>query len=110
MPDKRWKAAERKIAERIGGQRIPLLGREGTDLSHPVFFIEVKSRKSIAPYLWTNFLSQILEAARLHKTDKVPAIAIHRPGMDYDDTLICFRAGDYWRLIERILGENRTYT
>jgi hypothetical protein len=97
MTDKRWKHSEREIAKRIGGKRVPLLGREGTDLDHPVFFIKVKSRRSIAPYLWDTFLCQILQAARLLKiTDKIPAIAIHRPGMNYDDTLICFRA----RIIE----------
>jgi len=53
MPDKTWKQAERKIAALLGGIRIPLLGRKGSDLDTPVFFVEVKHRKSIAPHLWT---------------------------------------------------------
>ena len=101
----RWKHAEREIAKRLDGTRIPLLGRKGTDLDTPVWFIEVKSRKSIGAYLWDNFLAQILEGAKeMEEHEKIPSIAIHRPGMDYDDTLICFRASDYQRLIHRILA------
>ncbi len=103
MPDKTWKAAERKIAALLGGIRIPLLGRKGSDLDTPVFFVEVKHRQSIAPYLWNNFLAQILAGAKeAGETEKIPAIVIHRPGLRYEDSLVCFRAGDYQRLIERI--------
>ncbi len=104
MPDKTWKAAERKIAALLGGIRIPLLGRKGSDLDTPVFFVEVKHRKSIAPYLWTEFLAQILAGAReAGETEKIPAVVIHRPGLRYEDALVCFRAGDYGRLVKRIL-------
>jgi hypothetical protein len=102
--DKTWKAAERRIAALLGGTRIPLLGRKGTDLDHPVFFVEVKHRKSIAGYLWNEFLAQILAGAKeAGETERIPAIALHRPGDDYTNTLICFRAGDYDRLVKRIL-------
>jgi hypothetical protein len=106
--DKTWKAAERRIAELLGGARVPLLGRKGCDLDHPVFFVEVKHRKSIAGYLWDGFLAQILAGAReAGETERIPAIALHRPGDDYANALICFRAGDYDRLVRRILAVHR---
>ncbi len=102
--DKTWKQAERRIAGLLGGARVPLLGREGCDLDHPVLFVEVKHRKSIAGSLWNEFLAQILAGAQeAGETERVPAIALHRPGDDYENTLICFRAGDYDRLVQRIL-------
>lgn len=98
----RWKRAEREIAKRLGGTRIPLLGRKGSDLDVPFLFVEVKSRKSIGEYLWEEFFSQILEGKEIAGDERVPAIAIHRPGMKYDDALICIRAGDWQELVRRI--------
>ena len=93
---------EREIAKRLGGRRIPLLGREGSDLDVPYLFVEVKSRDRIAPYLWNDYLAQILAGKEVAGDDRIPAIAIHRPGMRYDDALVCVRAGDWERLVEMI--------
>ena len=103
---RRWKKAETELAERIHGRRIPLLGREGCDIDSPVFFPEAKSRDEIGRYLWDDYFAQILagmeEAGELVK---IPAIILHRPGMKYDDALVCFRIGDYDELIALILRE-----
>jgi hypothetical protein len=100
---KRWKRVESAIAQRLGGKRIPLLGRQGCDVETPILFVEVKSRASIAPYLWNDFFAQIIEGAKqVGERKKVPAIVIHRPGMDYDDALLCIRVGDYARLTHAI--------
>ena len=101
----RWKRAEREIARRLGGVRIPLLGRQGSDLDVPYLFVEVKSRDRIAPYLWNEFLAQILEGKEVAGDDRIPAIALHRPGMRYDDALVCIRAGDWKRLVALIREE-----
>jgi len=93
---------EREIAKRLGGRRIPLLGREGCDLDVPYLFVEVKSQGRIAPYLWNDFLDQILTGREVAGDDRIPAIAIHRPGMKYDDALVCIRAGDWEELVRRI--------
>ena len=98
----RWKHAERELAKRLGGRRIPLLGREGSDLDVPYLFVEVKSQGRIAPYLWKDFFAQILTGLEVAGDDRIPAIAIHRPGMKYDDALVCIRAGDWERLVEMI--------
>jgi hypothetical protein len=100
---KRWKRVEREMAARLDGTRIPLLGRKGCDLDTPVFFPEVKSRKVIGAYLWDEYLAQILAGMEeAGETERIPAIVLHRPGMKYDDALVCFRASDYGRLVERI--------
>jgi hypothetical protein len=104
----RWKRVERKIAELMGGKRIPLLGREGQDLDVPYFFVEVKSRKNIGEYLWKEYLDQILTGAEVAgETIKVPAIVLHRPGMQYADSLVCFRIRDLPRL-ERLIRNETT--
>lgn len=98
----RWKRVEREIARRLGGARIPLLGRQGSDLDVPYLCVEVKSRKMIGAYLWDEFMAQILAT---DEGGKVPAIVLHRPGMKYDDALVCVRAGDWARLVE-LIGED----
>jgi hypothetical protein len=98
---------EREIAKRLGGRRIPLLGREGSDLDVPYLFVEVKSQGRIAPYLWNDYFAQILEGKAVAGDDRVPAITIHRPGMRYDDALVCIRAGDWERLVEMIQEATR---
>jgi hypothetical protein len=100
----RWKRVEREMAARLDGVRIPLLGREGSDLDTPVFFPEVKSRKVIGSYLWDEYFAQILAGMETAgETERIPAVVLHRPGMKYDDALVCFRASDYGRLVARIL-------
>ena len=107
MSSQRWKRVEREIAKLLNGVRIPLLGRQGSDLDVPYLFVEVKSRKVIGEYLWTDYMAQILEGAG--EEIKVPAIVLHRPGMKYKDALVCVRAGDWERLVNLIQeGTNET--
>ncbi len=43
-----WKAIERDWAERLGGQRVPVTGRQrgsAPDIEHPVFGVEIKAGK-----------------------------------------------------------------
>ena len=99
----RWKRVEREIARLLGGVRVPLLGRQGSDLDVPYLFVEVKSRKMIGAYLWDEFMAQILEGAAVAgETERLPAIVLHRPGMKYRDALLCLRVGDWERLVKLI--------
>jgi len=34
MPEKRWKRNEREIAKLLGGRRVPITGRKGSDIDH----------------------------------------------------------------------------
>ena len=50
MSDKSWKRFERKVAEQLGGYRIPVSGVSSGfkgDVSHPLFFVECKWGKQI---------------------------------------------------------------
>jgi hypothetical protein len=54
MPDKTWKAVERKVARKLGGQRIPCSGNGEIpgDVQHPRWHVEVKTRKNLVLKTW----------------------------------------------------------
>jgi hypothetical protein len=54
MPDKTWKAVERRVARKLGGQRIPCSGNGDIpgDVQHPYWHIEVKTRKNLVLQTW----------------------------------------------------------
>jgi len=47
-----WKNFERRVAAKLGGQRIPITGRECLDIDHPYLDIECKYRKSLPAWLF----------------------------------------------------------
>ena len=52
MPDKAWKAFERRIAARVGGKRIPVTGeRDGADVVAGPFVYQAKLRRGLPSYL-----------------------------------------------------------
>lgn len=86
MPDKTWKANERRIAAKFGTTRNPLSGGNSghtrSDTLHPRLFIEIKQRKRI-PF-WKDF-----QAARemARKEGKMPLFVMHQTGTK-DDILM----------------------
>jgi len=57
MSEKSWKSFERRIADGLGGRRIPVsesLQRETDqgDVAHPIFFVECKKRKALSISKW----------------------------------------------------------
>ncbi len=49
-----WKAIERQWADRLGGKRVPVTGRQrgdAPDIEHPTLAIEVKAGKTISTRL-----------------------------------------------------------
>ena len=69
-----WKASERRIAEILGGERVPVTGRErgsAPDVEHPAFAIEHKYGKVLS----TRFQTAIEQAqAAAEGTDKLPLV------------------------------------
>jgi hypothetical protein len=58
-----WKHAERQIARRLGGRRVPVSGRAGQpDIAHSWLSIEVKHRRRLPQWL-TKALLQAVQAA-----------------------------------------------
>ena len=52
MSDTSWKAFERRVAERVGGKRIPVTGeRDGADVIAGPFVYQAKLRRGLPSYL-----------------------------------------------------------
>ena len=56
-----WKNFERRVADKVGGRRIPITGRKGLDIDHPTLDIECKYRKQLPAWLFKNAWRQANE-------------------------------------------------
>lgn len=94
MPDKGWKAFERRIGSVFGVSRTPLSGSSSrltsSDTLHPKLFIEVKVRRGIGP-LWRFFRGIEGLAA---KEDKRPVLVVKVPGARDADSIVACRLKD----------------
>jgi hypothetical protein len=87
---KNWKACERRIAEEIGGVRMPVSGRgrgDSPDVDHPSLSIEVKSRKKLPAWL----LDAIAQAEAAASPDQIPVAVLHQDRSRYSDALVVMR-------------------
>ncbi len=80
MPDKTWKALERRLAAQLGGRRNPLSGirsGHGThgDLLHPTLYGEFKHTARAA--ILTLLRGTVKLAKREHK---MPLVVVHEKG------------------------------
>ncbi len=98
---KDWKACERKIAEILGGVRVPVTGRQRgatPDVEHPVLSIEVKSRKSLPAWLL-----DALEQAQAASTDgRLPVAVLHQDRQQYADALVVVKLEDFVKLVREV--------
>lgn len=85
----RGKRFEKKIAERLGGRRIGLLGQE--DVLHPIYSIECKSREKL-PKWFANFWKQTEDSC---PDDKVPLLVIHLHNQRHDDDWVVMKLSDF---------------
>jgi len=88
-----WKRTERAIAATLGGQRIPVTGRQrgdAPDIMHDRLSIEVKHRQSVPAWL-TGAMAQAIASARNGQT---PVVIIHRHGGRHADDLAVLRLAD----------------
>jgi hypothetical protein len=97
---KSWKTCERRVAELLGGVRVPVSGRgrgDRPDVEHPTLSIEVKTRKSIP--LW---LEDALKQAEACVEDgQLPVAILHQDGRRYRDALVVLRASELAKLLGR---------
>ena len=94
MSRSRWKATERAIASRIGGERVPISGRQRgdqPDVRHRWLSVEVKHRGVIPQWL-TTALTQAHAAVR---GDQLPVAIIHRHGGRHTEDIVCMRLADF---------------
>ena len=92
---KDWKACERRVAELLGGQRIPITGRQRgdtPDIEHEALSIEVKSRKSLPAWL-LDALNQAQAASKDGK--KMPVVVLHQDHAPYAHSLVVLELKDF---------------
>jgi len=87
MPDKVWKAQERRIGKMFGAKRTPLSGSRslhtGSDIIHEKLYVECKYRKKIAIL---DLFPEVMEKAK--KENKIPVMAVKSKMLKDDYFLI----------------------
>jgi len=99
-----WKAEERALAAILGGERVPVSGRTrgwAPDVKHPIYAIEVKSRKSQL-VLIQEMMDQAVKASawsvRRDEGARVPLGIYHVQGTHYDSSLVFMRLKDFMEI------------
>jgi hypothetical protein len=93
MPDKGWKAAERRMARDVGSQRIPVTGeRAGADWLCGVAAYQLKVRRMLPAWLWA-WLAGIQGAGQ--RTGKVGVLVLKQPGMRDTDAVVVLSWRDW---------------
>jgi hypothetical protein len=102
-----WKAAERESARRMGGQRVPVSGRQrGSAPDHTtesgLWAIEMKAWKNFPAWL----LDAMDQAVKSHEQGAGlwPTVVLHPKGQRYDNDLIVIRRSD-WEDIDDMITE-----
>lgn len=106
MSERSWKRAERKVAELLGGVRVPVSGRQRghtPDVEHPSLSIEVKSRKSLPAWL----LDALEQAQAASRNGRLPVAVLHQEHRLYADSLCVLRLEDLACLLKVPPGEER---
>ena len=93
MPDKSWKAFERRLAARVGGRRIPVTGeRDGADVIAPLFCYQAKLRKGVPGYL-RDWLAGIVAAGQ--RAGSIGVVVWKAPRARDDDAVVILRLKDW---------------
>jgi hypothetical protein len=93
VTERGWKRAERRVAEILGGRRVPVSGRQRgdcPDIEHDQLSIEVKSRKSIPAWLE----EALRQAEASAKDEQLPVAVLHQNGRRYRDALVVLRVSE----------------
>ena len=93
MPDKSWKAFERRVAKDLGGRRTSILG--GEDIEHPIYSIECKLLSDIPQWLiklWT-------QTAFNCPDSKTPLAIVKEKNRNDDNAFVILRYIDFKNLI-----------
>ena len=91
---KDWKACERRVAELLGGKRVPVSGRTRSDcpdVEHPTLSIECKSRKKLP--IWIEDAMKQAEASA--KDGRLPMVVLHQDRAPYAQSLVVLRLEDF---------------
>lgn len=100
MSEKSWKRTERKVAQLLGGERVPVNGRirgSAPDIAHETLSLEVKSRRSIPRWI-EDALQQATASSR---GGKLPVAVLHQQGKPYADSVCLVRLQDLAAYLQR---------
>lgn len=95
MAEKTWKKVERKIAEFIGGRRVPVTGRgrgDAPDIRHDWLSIECKHRQELPAWIY-DAIDQAKRSAE--GTDKLPIAILHEKRAGHSTDLVVMTLGDF---------------
>ena len=90
-----WKRIERQIAEMLGGERVPVTGRQrgsAPDIEHEVFSIEVKHRAGFPPHWLEDALKQAEASAKL---GQLPIAIWHGKNRPIKESIVMLRLADF---------------
>lgn len=89
-----WKTVERKIAALLGGERVPVTGRQrgsAPDIKHDWLSPEVKHRKEL-PF-WLHDAMAQAEASK--DGEQLPIVVLHEKQMEYGQSFVVIRLRDF---------------
>lgn len=90
-----WKAVERAIAARLGGQRVPVPGRhnsEAPDIEHEWLAIEVKHRNNMPMWI-AKAMKQAIASQKSEQ--QLPIVVLHEKNKPYDEANVVIRLSDF---------------
>ena len=108
MADKSWKAFERKIAGVMGGERVPVSGRErgyAPDVRCERWSIECKVREKL-PVLLMQAVDQAKKSA---KVNQLPVVFLKQKYSKFSDTLVVLKITDFLMLSGGTSGKEEEY-
>ncbi len=97
---KDWKSCERRVAELLGGKRVPVSGRsrgDCPDVEHPTLSIECKSRKKLPAWI-EDAMRQAEASAR---EGRFPVVVLHQDRVSYGESLVVLRLNDFAEHLKR---------
>jgi len=98
--DKTWKAFERRVAQRTGGERIPVSDRRTPlDVKHPYLGIECKYRKKISKFI----KDAMAQAIKGSGEDLIPTVILGE--YNSSEMLALVRLPDLLNLLAAALGD-----
>lgn len=90
---KDWKAGERMVGTRLGGERVPINGRargSAPDVKHLDLGLEVKTRKAIPGWLKEGMEQAVASAGK-----RLPIVIVHEDRSSWDSALVFVRLADF---------------
>lgn len=98
-----WKRFERRVAEKFGGERIPITGRKELDIRHPIYGIECKYRKSLPAWLFKDAVGQAVTGSE--KSGKIPVVVLGE--YNKSDMYVITKIEDFVRATRQPLMSNQ---